>query len=156
LPSADSLLKIAAHSNPRKFYDYAAVSDRLGAAYAVSRTLLCIPLPGWPPAGAGSCISRLSTCSIHEKITLDDIDKVKDDNLAYFKLLVKTRIDFAGRMMVPQKDTPMEMQSLTRMMANKAKQAFIREINGLHDQPTPFALKAWSRLLRRSCITSAW
>jgi len=45
-------------------------------------------------------------------------------------------------MMVPQKDTPMEMQSLTRMMANKAKQAFIREIKRpAHDQPDPIRFK---------------
>jgi hypothetical protein len=66
------------------------------------------------------------------KITLADIDKVKDDNVAYFRLMVQTRIEYAGLLLPPLRDTAREMKSLTAMMARKAKEYFIREINALH------------------------
>jgi len=66
---------------------------------------------------------------------------VKEDNLEYYRLLVKTRIEFAGRMMVPARDTPMEVQSLTRMLAKKAIETYVNEINGLHDKPDPVRFK---------------
>jgi len=61
--SADSLLKIAAHSNPRKFYDYAAVSDRLGARIRSIQTLLCYHCPDGHQQERAAVFSRLSTCS---------------------------------------------------------------------------------------------
>ncbi|HSC36440.1 MAG TPA: hypothetical protein VLD19_01165, partial [Chitinophagaceae bacterium] len=142
LPSADSLIKVAAHSNPNKFYDYAAAGDPLAARIRSLQDPFVHTIARMATSRSGRLYFPFIDLLIHDKITLDDIDKVKDDNLAYFKLLVKTRIEFAGRMMMPLKDTPMEMQSLTRMLATKAKQAFIREINGLHDQPDPIRFKS--------------
>ena len=66
------------------------------------------------------------------KITFEDIDKVKNDDFGYFRLMVKTRIEYAGRLLPPYIDTATEMKALTDMMARKAKEYFIREINALH------------------------
>jgi hypothetical protein len=46
--------------------------------------------------------------------------------------MVKTRVEYAGRMLPPTRDTVSGMQALTTMMARKAKEYFIREINALH------------------------
>jgi len=146
LPFTDSLIRVAAHTDPKKFYDYAPVNDRLGARIRALqdpfvRTIVKMAVSKSGQFHSGQFYFPFIDLLVHDKITFEDIDKVKDDDLAYYRLLVKTRIDYAGRMMVPQRDTPMEMQSLTRMMANKAKQTFIREINGLHDQPDPIRFK---------------
>jgi Ca2+-binding EF-hand superfamily protein len=57
---------------------------------------------------------------------------VKGDDFAYYRLLVDTRIQYAARLLPPMKDTVTEMKALTDMLASKAKQYFIREINALH------------------------
>ncbi|HEY4149818.1 MAG TPA: hypothetical protein VGM41_12855, partial [Chitinophagaceae bacterium] len=142
LPSVDSFIIIAAHRNPKKFYDYAAVSDKLGMRIRSLPDTFVHTIANMAKSKSGQLYFPFIDLLVHGKISLEDIDKVKEDNLAYYRLLVKTRIDFAGRMMAPARDTPMEMQSLTRMMANKAKEAFIREINGLHDQPDPIRFKS--------------
>ncbi|MBS1566202.1 MAG: hypothetical protein JST39_17595 [Bacteroidetes bacterium] len=137
LPSTDSLVGVAARNDPHRFYDYASVNDRLGARIRSSKDTFVHTIARMATSAnrSGQLYFPFLDLLVHGRITFEEIDKVKDDNLAYFRLLVKTRIDFAARMMAPQRDTPMEMKSLTAMMTNKAKQAFVREINGLHDQP---------------------
>jgi hypothetical protein len=65
-------------------------------------------------------------------ITLQGIDSVKENDLGYFRLLVKTRIEYVQRSLPPYNDTANQMQALTDMMSRKAKEYFIREINALH------------------------
>jgi hypothetical protein len=67
-----------------------------------------------------------------KKITLAEIDSVKDSDLAYYRLMVKTRIEYARRLL--NKDSVMGMEALNERMTNKAKQYFIREINALHTE----------------------
>ena len=66
------------------------------------------------------------------KITFEEIDRVKGSDLEYYRLMVKTRVEYAGRMLPPTRDTVSGMHTLTTMMARKAKEYFIREINALH------------------------
>jgi len=134
------------------------VGDKLGARIRGLQDPFVHSIAKMATSRSGQLYFPFIDLLVHEKISFDDIDKVKDDDLAYYRLLVKTRIDYAGRMMVPQRDTPMEMQSLTRMMANKAKQTFIREINGLHDQPDPIRFKVLEPLTAQElyylCVVS--
>lgn len=141
IPAADSLLKAAARSDLKKFYNYAAVSDKLGARIRSLNDPYVHTIAKMAVSKSGQLYFPFIDLLINNKISFEDIDKVKDDNLAYYRLLVKTRIDFVARTMAPTRDTPMEMQSLTRMMANKAKDVFVSEINGLHDQPDPVRFK---------------
>lgn len=141
LPFADSLLKLAAHADTRKFYDYAAAGDELGAHIRSMKDPFVHTISKMATSRNGQMYLPFFDLLLRDKISFDDIDKVKDDNLAYYRLLVKTRIEFAGRMLGPQKDTPMEMRALTVMMANKAKQVYVREINGLHDKPDAVRFK---------------
>ncbi len=141
MPVADSLLKAAARKDLKKFYNYAAVSDRLGARIRALNDPYVHTIAKMAVSKSGQLYFPFIDLLINNKISFEDIDRVKDDNLAYYRLLVKTRIDFVGRTMAPARDTPMEMQSLTRMMANKAKDVFVSEINGLHDQPDAIRFK---------------
>ena len=74
---------------------------------------------------------------IKGKISMGEIDKVKGDDLNYYRLLVSTRLDYAGRILPPARDTPMEMNALTEMLAKKGKEVFVREINALHTVDNP-------------------
>jgi hypothetical protein len=141
IPSADSLIKVAAHHDIHKFYNYAAVGDRLGARIRSLNDPFVRTISKMAVSRSGQLYFPFLDMLLSNKISFDEIDRVKDDNLGYYRLLVKTRIDFAGRMMAPARDTPMETQALTRMMAKKAIESYVNEINGLHDQPDPVRFK---------------
>src|ERR1700744_4234366 len=74
---------------------------------------------------------------VRGRIITDEIDKVKDDDLNYYRLLVKTRLDYAERLLPPQCDTPLEMNALTAMLEKKGKQVLVSEINALHTVENP-------------------
>jgi hypothetical protein len=78
---------------------------------------------------------------LHHRISIEDINKVKDDNLNYYRLLVKTRLDYVERLLPPVRDTAVEMEALTSMLEAKGKDIFVREINALHDKPASVRFK---------------
>ena len=49
---------------------------------------------------------------------MDDVNKVMDDDVRYYKLLVQTAIDYADRKRM--KDTPMAMEGLDAKLQKKA------------------------------------
>ncbi len=63
---------------------------------------------------------------MRNKITLEDIDKVKENDFAYYRLMVKTRIEYAQRLLPPLKDSVMGMRALTDRMASKSKAIFYK------------------------------
>ena len=69
---------------------------------------------------------------MRNKITIEDIDKVKNNDFEYYRLMVRTKIEYAKRQLPPFNDSVMGIQALTDRMSSKAKQFFIREINALH------------------------
>jgi len=138
---ADSLIKVAAHNDIKKFYNYAAVGDRLGARIRSLKDPFVHTISRMAVSKSGQMYYPFIDLLLSNKISFDELDRVKDDSLAYYKLLVKTRIDFASRMLAPAKDTPMEMRSLTNMLGNKAREIFVNEINGLHDKPEAVRFK---------------
>jgi hypothetical protein len=64
---------------------------------------------------------------------LSDIDAVKEDDGKYYRLLVKTKMDYVQRSL--QGEKILEIESLSRMLEKKGREVFIKEINALHEQP---------------------
>ncbi|MEJ7768601.1 MAG: hypothetical protein WKF89_12365 [Chitinophagaceae bacterium] len=141
VPFADSVIRVAAYQNPRQVYDYAAARDRLGAKIRANQDSFVQTIAKMASSKSGQLYFPFIDMLVKGKMTFDDIDKVKDNGLNYYRLLVNTRIEYAGRMFGAQKDTPMEMKSLTEMMAKKANSEFVSQINGLHDRPDPVRFK---------------
>ena len=134
LPFANQFISIAAHRDVRKLYDYAAARNALGAkirSHPDSLVRLIATIAG---SKSGQLYFPFLDNLMRNKITLADIDKVKDDDLQYYRLMVQTRIEYAHRMLPPARDSVMGMQALTDRMTSKAKQYFIREINALHTE----------------------
>ncbi len=52
-------------------------------------------------------------------MTLEEIDAVKDDSVAYYKLLVRTQMDYVERAI--NRDTALEFSGLTARLERKAK-----------------------------------
>lgn len=148
LPNRDSLILIAAYKNPRKLYDYAAASNKL--AYAIRRIddpLIKTVSKMATSGGSGQLYFPFLDNIMKGKQTLEEIDAVKNDPVKYYKLLVKTRIDYVNRTV--QKDSVREMESLGYWVARKGNEAFIRIINGLHEQPDAVRFKVLQQLNAR-------
>ena len=73
---------------------------------------------------------------LKEKISFAEIDSVKNNDFAYYRLLVKTRIDYVETSL-GNKDNLWAMDAILDKMAHKAKEYFVREINALHSVEDP-------------------
>jgi hypothetical protein len=141
LPFADSLIIIGGKYDIRKLYDYASGNTVLSARIRNSPDSLIGMVARVAGSRSGQLYLPFLDNLLHKKITIDEINKVKDDNLNYYRLLVKTRLDYVERMLPPLKDTAVEMEALTRMLESKGKDVFVREINALHDKPASVRFK---------------
>ncbi len=142
VPFADSLISVAVKQNPREVYDYAAANNRMGSKIRSNPDPLVRTVAKMAGSKSGQLYFPFIDLLVNGKITFADIDKVKENPLNYYRLMVKTRIDYAGRMFSAARDTPMEMKSLTEMMEKKAKEEFVRTINGLHNSPDGVRFKS--------------
>jgi hypothetical protein len=134
LPFRDSMIVLAGYKYPRMLYDYAAANNRLGLAIRkvddnFIRTVSSMATSG----GSGQLYFPFLDNLIKGKMTLKDIDAVKNDGARYYKLLVKTRMDYVQRAMNGEKI--LELEALTKMLEVKGKEVFIKEINALHELP---------------------
>src|SRR5450631_1667682 len=141
IPFADSLIIIGGKKNIRKLYDYASGNSVLASRIRNSSDSLISMVGKIASSKSGQLYLPFLDNLINHRITISDINKVKDDNLLYYKLLVQTRMDYAARMLPPQLDTALEMEALTTMLESKGKDVFIREINALHDKPASIRFK---------------
>ncbi len=130
---ADSLITAAGLRDPEELYSYAAASNAFGKKIqSVNHPFVKL-------------VSRLALTrtgrmyfpfldNIYKGVTpMDSITPfvISDTSLGYYKLLVKTRIQYAERMQ--HGDTPMAVKTLTAKLKSKAIEGFINEINALHN-----------------------
>jgi hypothetical protein len=137
LPFEDSLIVIAGHHDVGQLYDFAAAGNNLGYHIRNSKDTLLHMVSMLAASKSGRLYFPFLDNLVKGKITMDDIDKVKGDDLAYYRLLVRTRLDYAERLLPPLRDTPIEMNALTQMLEKKGKQVFVSEINALHVVENP-------------------
>jgi len=132
VPYADHFIEVAARRDIRKLYDYAAARNSLGLKIRNHPDSLVRMIGKMASSRSGQLYFPFLDNLMDKTITLAEIDSVKDNDLNYYRLMVKTRIEYAHRLL--QKDSIMGMEALNERMTNKAKQYFIREINALHTE----------------------
>ena len=132
LPFADHFIQVAAKRDVRKLYNYAAARNSLGLKIRNHPDSLVRLIGKMASSRSGQLYFPFLDNLMDKKITLAEIDSVKENDLAYYRLMVKTRIEYAHRLL--NKDSVMGMQALNERMTTKAKQYFIREINALHTE----------------------
>ncbi|MFN8249378.1 MAG: hypothetical protein U0T68_10535 [Ferruginibacter sp.] len=143
-PFADSLIVVASQHNPVQLYSYAqstnSVEGRLIHRNDNSLVKTVAQLSQTPNA---LFYFPFLDDILSGKKTIDSIKKFvgngenQYDSVGYFKLLVKTEIEYYKRMAPPQKDTPIAMfgaNGLREVLKVKALQHFINPINMLHEQ----------------------
>jgi len=131
-PFTDSLIVTAAHYDPDQFYDYAQGYGQLASKIKDSPDTLVQTISKLAVRKAGRLYFPFLDNLYHGKVTMDEIDAVKDDVPKYYSLLVKTKIDYMDRVM--QRDTPMGLVAIDAGLAQKGKY-YINTINGLHESP---------------------
>ena len=138
-PLRDSLIIMAGYKYPTKLYDYAAANNKLGNAIQRIDDPFVKAISKMARSGSGQLYFPFIDNIIAGKIKLEEIDAIKDDNAKYYKLLVKTRMDYMSRIIEGEKMTGLE--ALTNMLVKRAKDVFINEINALHNEPDPKRFK---------------
>ena len=141
---ADSLINLVARKDPDGLYNYAAAYDELAIKIHDSNDSLVKIITRIAGMKAGRQYFPFLDNIYNGSITFQQIDEALRDSTLYYKLLVKTEIDYAGRAI--QKDTPVSMQALTNKLAFKAKEIYINTINGLHESPDNIRFKSIDNL----------
>ncbi len=134
LPYADSLIKVAAYRYPMSLYDYASANNALSARIRKMEDPLISAIARMAVSGgSGQLYFPFLDNIIKGKVSQREVDAVKNDAEEYYKLLVRTRIDYVERAIAG--DTTYGFKALADMLKKKATDAYINVINGLHDQP---------------------
>jgi hypothetical protein len=137
LPFEDSLITVAGHYDIGQLYNFAAAGDNLAWRIRNSKDSLVHTVAVLANSRSGQMYFPFLDELVKGKLSTDDIDKVKGNDLEFFRLLVRTRLDYAERVLPPIRDTPLEMNALTAMLEKKSKQVFVNEINALHTAENP-------------------
>jgi len=136
LPFMDSLIIAAGHLYPKQLYDYAAANNILGNRIKKIKDPFVQAITKMTTSGgSGQLYFPFLDNIVRGKMTLSEIDAVRKDSIQYYKLLVKTHLDYTERLL--NKDTAFEFESLTDMMEKKAQQVFVNTINALHEEEAP-------------------
>ncbi len=131
VPFADSLLAAYGHSFPENIYNYSSANNAVGKLIRNSKDSLINLICKISKMNAGRSYFPFLDEIYHNRLTMDSISKVLDNDDEYYKLLVATEISYAGRM--ANGDVPLVMPILTQKLKAKAVEYYIDEINGLHE-----------------------
>lgn len=144
-PFADSLVLVAFNNSPTQLYSFAqatgSLQGRLIKRNNDNRIKTVVELSKLKDA---LFYFPFLDDLVSGKQKLEDIskfvasDKRRYDSVGYYKLLVKTQIDYYNRLV--HRDTPVAMlgtDGLTDMLRRKAIQHFVTPINELHDISNP-------------------
>jgi hypothetical protein len=145
VPFRDSLIEVAAYKHPGQLYNYASANNRLGSAIrnhkdSLVRTIAKMATSG----GSGQMYFPFLDAILKGSITLEQIDAIKNDDVKYYKLLVKTRMDYMNR--VRNKETVRGLDDLTSRLEKKAKDVFVKQINALHNEPDAVRFRILNQL----------
>ncbi|MBD0350094.1 MAG: hypothetical protein ICV53_09360 [Flavisolibacter sp.] len=145
VPFRDSLILLASYKYPHRLYDYAAANNKLGYAIRnINDPLIKTVVRMATSGGSGQLYFPFLDNILKGRQTIEEIDAVKGDDVKYYRLLVKTRMDYVQRRR--QKDTVYEMGTLMNWVEKKARDVFINTINGLHEQPDPVRFRILQQL----------
>jgi hypothetical protein len=136
VPFADSLVRVAARKYPDQLYNYAAANNKL--AYIIRNIVdddFIKAVSRMAKSKSGRLYFPFLDNIVNKKTTFEEIDRVKDDSVGYFKLLVKTKVDYVQRAI--NKDTAFGFRDIGYMIERKATDVFVNTINGLHEVDDP-------------------
>ena len=131
VPFRDSLIKVAGYRDPGQLYDFAAAGNSLGFAIRKIDDPLISAVSKMATSNSGRWYFPFLDEIMKGKMTIGDIDEVKDDSVGYYRLLVKTHLDYVQRAL--NRDTAYGYRELEKRIETKARDIFVNTINSLHE-----------------------
>lgn len=145
---ADSLLIIAAHAAPEKFYDYAASSEtQIGMKIRTIHEPFVELIVKIASDKSGRLIFPFVHSIVRNRLSIDSIKGFIPDDIRYYKLLIRTQLQYLDDIVAG--DYPVLYSEMGRMIKRKAEEIFINEINALHDSPDEVRFRVLQPLLSR-------
>jgi hypothetical protein len=133
VPFADSLIRAVSRRYPKQLYDYAQANNKLGVIIrGIKDDVFVNTVARMARSKSGQQYFPFLDNIVGGKLTMEQIDEIGRDSIKYFKLLVKTQMDYVERMM--NKDTAFAYKDLTSRLEKKAKDVFVNTINALHNE----------------------
>ncbi|MGB3008260.1 MAG: hypothetical protein WBC06_17225, partial [Chitinophagaceae bacterium] len=133
MPFADSLVRTVAKKYPKQLYDYSQANNNLGFTIRnITDDEFIKTIVKMARTKDGQQYFCFLDNIINGRLTYQQIDSAKNDSVLYYRLLVKTQIDYAER--AQKKDTAFEFALLTERLKKKAAESFVNVINGLHTE----------------------
>lgn len=134
VPFRDSLILAAGHKYPRLLYDYAAANNRLGYAIRkIDDPLVQTVSKMATSGGSGQIYFAFLDNLLKGRMTIAQIDAIKNDDVKFYRVLVQTRLDYIRR--IQNKESVFELAALTAMLEKRARDVFVKTINALHEEP---------------------
>ena len=133
LPYADSLIKVTARRNPSELYSYAQANNKLGNMIrSISDDEFVKAVARMSRSKSGQQYFPFLDNIVKGKMTFEQVDAAERDSVQYYKLLVKTQMEYVERLL--NRDTAFAFRELTAKLEKKAKDIFVTTINGLHTE----------------------
>ena len=130
---ADSLIKSVAKRYPGQLYNYAQASNKLGAVIRnINDDDFVRTVVRMSQSKSGQQYFPFLDNLVSGKMTFEQIDEAEKDSVLYYRLLVKTQMDYVDRAL--NRDTALAFKELTAKLEKKAKEIFVTTINGLHTE----------------------
>lgn len=130
---ADSLIKSIARKYPGQLYNYAQASDKLGSVIRnISDDDFVRTVVRMSGSKSGQQYFPFLDNIVNGKMSFEEIDLAEKDSVLYFRLLVKTQMDYVSRAL--NKDTALAFKELAARLGKKARDIFVTTINGLHNE----------------------
>ncbi len=141
MPFADSLIKAISQKYPKQLYDYSQANNKLGFTIRnITDDIFIKTIVKMSKSKSGQQYFVFLDNILKGKITIEEIDAAKVDSVLYYKLMVKTMLEYTGRAI--NKDTAIEFNGLRERLEKKARENFVNVINGLHNENTEFRFRS--------------
>lgn len=133
IPFADSLVKAVARKYPSQLYTYAQAYNKLGTIIRnINDDDFVKAVVRMSKSKSGQQYFPFLDNIVKGKMSFEEIDVAEKDSVLYYRLLVKTQMDYVERAL--NKDTAIAFRDLTARLEKKAKDVFVTTINGLHNE----------------------
>ncbi|PZR29285.1 MAG: hypothetical protein DI535_02780 [Citrobacter freundii] len=133
VPFADSLVKAVAKRYPAQLYTYSQASNKLGNIIRnIKDDEFVKAVTRMARSKSGQQYFPFLDNIVKGKLSFEELDAAEKDSIQYYRLLVKTQMDYMQRAI--NKDTAIAFKELTLKLEKKAKDVFVTTINGLHTE----------------------
>lgn len=141
LPFADSLIVAAAKRNPDEVITYAqAINTPVSKLIMANKDPFVQLIAQLAKDSRGQMYMPFLDALTSGTLTRGHIAEAIKDSSKYYSLLVKTQIDYAGR--IQRGETLHGARNLTFMLKQKTMDVYVNTINGLHDFAAPIRFKS--------------